>query len=73
MNKNNETNKSKTIFIVSLITIISVIAFYTLGHFMPEHNSIVKGIGVLLIFSSLALVGHRIYLISQLIRTVGVK
>ncbi len=73
MNKKTETSKSKIALIVSLITIISVIKFYTLGYFMPELDNIVKGIGVLLIFSSIALVGHRIYLISQLIRTVGVK
>ena len=73
MNKKTETSKFKIALIVSLITIISVIKFYTLGYFMPELDNIVIGIGVLLIFSSIALVGHRIYLISQLIRTVGVK
>jgi len=70
MNKNNGINKAKWISWTSLLAVLSAITFFILDIFMPEHDHIILAIGVLLIFSIITLVAHRIYLIHQLIKTV---
>lgn len=73
MENNKKTNNSRITIISIIITLFSVASFYGLSLILPEHDSIILVIGVLLILSSIAVVGHRVYLIYQILKTVKIS
>jgi len=73
MKNNKKSNSNRISIITIIITLFSVASFYGLSFLLPDHDSIVLFIGVLLILSSIAVVGHRVYLIYQILKTVRIS